>query len=198
MGLVGVVAVGCIRLLRFYTAGFAGYIALSMTMRQIALTKKKLRGIPRRIRALEKWAQGFSGYARPRSEKLERYFNWKIPVHSALVQGRPTNVEIQSRCAAVLLEAARFLSEASSGTSNGYYRVACLLTWPWLHQSEVTIFYDKEYYESFLGKANALAPKRISEELSLSVPSYFLEHGHDVTQPEDTVPIEWWCIGEGA
>ena len=29
MRLVEVVAVGCIRLLRFYTAGFAGYIALT-------------------------------------------------------------------------------------------------------------------------------------------------------------------------
>ncbi|MCB6183084.1 DUF3916 domain-containing protein [Leeia sp. TBRC 13508] len=165
-------------------------------MRRISLTNKKLRGIPRRIRALEKWAQGFSGYVRPRSEHLEHYFNWKIPVHAALVQGRQTNLDIQSRCIAALLEVARLLSEASSGSSSGYYRVACLLTWPWLHQSEVTIFYDKDYYEGFLGKVNALAPKRISDKLSLSVPSHFLERGQYVTQAEDTVPVEWWCIGE--
>ncbi|MBT0961894.1 DUF3916 domain-containing protein [Denitromonas iodatirespirans] len=167
-------------------------------MRQIALSDKKLRGIPRRIRALEKWAQGFSGYGRPQSEALERYFNWKIPVHSALVQGRQTNLGIQSRCVAALLKAASCLTEASSTASNGYYRVACLITWPWLHQSEVTIFYDKSYYESFLGKTNALAPRRISEKLSLSVPARFLEHGHDITQPEDTFPVESWCIGEEA
>ena len=172
--------------------------SLGMTMRQIALTNKKLRGIPRRVRALEKWALSFSGHVRPRSEELERYFNWKIPVHSALVQGCQTNLEIQSRCAAQLLKAASCLSEASRGISNGYYRVACLFVWPWLYQSEVTIFYDKDYYESFLGSTNTLVPKRISENLSLSVPSHFLEHGHDVTQPEDIVPVEWWCIGEGA
>lgn len=167
-------------------------------MRQIALTHKKLRGIPRRMRALEKWAHDFSGYVRPRSGELERYFNWKMPVHFALVQGRQTSLEIQSRCAAALLKAASCLSDASPGISNGYYRVACLITWPWLHQSEVTIFYDKDYYESFLGKANTLSPRRISEKLSLSVPAHFLEHGHDVTQPEDTVSVEWWCIGEEA
>jgi hypothetical protein len=169
-----------------------------MTMRQIALTNKKLRGIPRRMRALEKWAQDFSGYVRLRSELSERYFNWKVPVHSALVQGRQTNLETQSRCVAALLKAASFLSEASPDNSGSYYRVACLITWPWLHQSEVTIFYDKSYYESFLGKANALAPRRISEKLSLSVPSHFLEHGHDITQSDDNVPVESWCIGEEA
>jgi hypothetical protein len=167
-------------------------------MRRIALTNKKLRGIPRRLRALEKWAFGFTGYVRPRSNEMERYFNWKIPVHSALVQGRQTNLEIQSRCAAQLLDAASRLSEASRDISNEYYRIACLITWPSLHQSEVTVFYDKGYYESFLGNANLLDPRRISERLSLSVPANFLEHGHDVTQPDDIGPVELWCIGESA
>ncbi|WP_341646724.1 DUF3916 domain-containing protein [Thauera sp. SDU_THAU2] len=165
-------------------------------MRRIALTNKKLRGIPRRIRTLEKWALSFEGYIRPRSHEMERYFNWKIPVHQALVQGRQTSLEIQSRCIAQLLNAASALAVASREASGEYCRVACLITWPWLHQSEVTVFYDKDYYLSFLGNANSLAPRLISEKLALSLPSGFLEHGHNVTQPDDIVPIEWWCIGE--
>lgn len=165
-------------------------------MRQIALTEKKLRGIPRRRRALAKWASDFAGYYRPRSGDQERYFNWKIPVHTFLVQGRQTNARLQSFCVGQLLKAAAHLAKAPRDPQTGYYRVACLLVWPWLHQSEVTIFYDKEYYESFLGKENTLAPKLLSEALGLSVPQDFLEHGHDVTQSDDLVSVEWWCIGE--
>ncbi|MEB3165701.1 MAG: DUF3916 domain-containing protein [Cyanobacteriota bacterium] len=171
---------------------------MTISMRRTGLTNKKLRGVPRHVRALEKWALSFKGYVRPRHDESELHFNWKIPVHSALIQGRQANLKTQSRCVAQLLNAACHLSEASRGASSGYYRVACLIVWPWLHQSEVTIFYDKRYYESFLGKVNALAPRRISEQLSLLVPSHFLEHGHDVTQPEDVVPVEWWCLGEEA
>lgn len=167
-------------------------------MRQIALSHGKLRGIPRRMRALEKWAQGFQGHVRPRSDQQELFWNWKIPVHTALVQGPQTNPDIQARCVAQLLKAAAGLSEASRGNTHGYYRVACLITWPWLHQSEVTIFYDKDYYEGLLGQSNTLAPRRLSEQLALTVPPHFREHGHDVTQPDDSVPVEWWCIGEEA
>lgn len=167
-------------------------------MRKIALSNKKLRGIPRRMRALEKWASSFNGVYRPRSNQLEKYINWKIPVHIFLVQGNQTSLEIQSFCVNQLLKAASHLAAASSDSAGSYYRVACVITWPWLHQSEVTIFYDKEYYESFLGKENSLAPKLISEKLALIVPSHFLEHGHDVTQPDDFAPVEWWCIGQEA
>ena len=48
-------------------------------MRQIAVTNKKLRGIPRRMRALGQWAESFAGCFRPRSEHMERYMHWKIP-----------------------------------------------------------------------------------------------------------------------
>ncbi|MDQ3203479.1 MAG: DUF3916 domain-containing protein, partial [Pseudomonadota bacterium] len=82
--------------------------------------------------------------------------------------------------------------------SHGYYRVACLLTWPWVYGSEVTVFYDRDYYLRFLGEANALMPERISHDLALHVPANFIEHGHDVTQSDDEVAVQWWCIGESA
>jgi hypothetical protein len=166
-------------------------------MRQIALSNKPLRGIPRRLRALERWASSFRDEFYPRSEHMERYTHWKIPVHEALVQGPQARIEVQAFCIQQLLEAANHLSNAAD-QSQGYYRVACLLTWPWVHQSEVTIFYDRDYYLGFLGETNALMPKRISHDLALHTPANFIEHGHDVTQPDDEVAVQWWCIGEPA
>lgn len=167
--------------------------------RRISVSNKKLRGVPRRLRALETWAARFEGVVRPRSDYAERYWNWKIPVHAALIEGHQTNLAIKSRCVAALLTAAQHLANAAAtARPDGYYRVAGLITWPWLFSSEVTIFYDKEYYEGFLGDANELSPTLLSDMLSLSVPIDFLEHGRDVTQPEHTSRVFWWCIGEEA
>ncbi|WP_258189842.1 DUF3916 domain-containing protein [Stutzerimonas stutzeri] len=97
-----------------------------------------------------------------------------------------------------LLRAAKYLADAAPDNPNGYYRVACLLTWPWLHRSEVTIFYSQDYYEGFLGEHNSLAPERISEKLGLLLPQSFIEHSHDVTQPDDETTVQWWCLGQKA
>ncbi|WP_160106682.1 DUF3916 domain-containing protein [Pseudomonas izuensis] len=166
-------------------------------MRQIALSNKPLRGIPRRLRALEHWASTFRDEFHPRTEHMERYTNWKIPVHEALVEGPHARIENQAFCIQQLLEAANHLSNAAE-RSQGYYRVACLLVWPWVHQSEITIFYDRDYYLGFLGETNTLKPERISDVLALRIPEHFIEHGHDVTQADDEVAVQWWCIGEAA
>ena len=166
-------------------------------MRQIALSNKPLRGVHRRLRALEHWACSFRDQFHPRSVHMERYTHWKIPVHEALVQGPQARIEVQAFCIQQLLEAASHLSNAAD-RSKGYYRVACLLVWPWVHQSEITLFYDRDYYLGFLGETNSLKPERISHALALRTPAHFIEHGHDVTQSEDEVAIQWWCIVEPA
>ncbi|CDF82498.1 hypothetical protein PKB_1133 [Pseudomonas knackmussii B13] len=164
-------------------------------MRRLALSNKKLRGIPRRLRALEQWASSFRGLYYPQPEETERFIHWKIPVHAALVEGAQARIEWQAFCVQQLLEAAAHLSRAAERTQ-GYYRVACLLTWPWLFESEVTVFYDRDYYMGFMGHENNLAPQRLSERLALDVPEPFIEHGHDVTQIDDEAAVQWWCIGE--
>jgi hypothetical protein len=164
-------------------------------MRQIAVTDKKLRGIPRRLRALAKWADAFRGLAVPRSPEGELFRNWKIPVHCALVQGRQSTREMQGFCMAQLLLAARHLVEARR-PGEGYERVMCLMVWPWLHQSEVAVYYDADYHRGLAGNGNALAPRRLSMELGFEIPAGFVEHSVDVTQPDDAVRVEWWAIGE--
>ncbi|MDW3712432.1 MULTISPECIES: DUF3916 domain-containing protein [unclassified Pseudomonas] len=166
-------------------------------MRHFTLSDKKLRGVHRRLRALERWAAGFHGQFHPRGPDMTRYQNWKIPVPNTLVQGPQARIEHQAFCAQQMLEAAAHLSRAAD-RSQGYYRVACILVWPWLHQSEVAVFHDRDYYLGFLGQGNGLAPERLSDRLALRVPAHFIEHGHDVTQADDELPVQWWCIGEPA
>jgi hypothetical protein len=167
-------------------------------MRQLALTSKKLRGIPRRLRALERWADGFAGTVRPRSAERERFCNWKIPVHVHLVEGRQTNRRIQAQCVAAMLRAAEHLVQAAGTERDGYYRVACLFTWPRLHDSEVTIFYDPTYYRGFMRDVNSLAPRSFVATLGVALPPGCVECGCDITQPDERGPVELWCIGERA
>ncbi|VVO85985.1 hypothetical protein PS874_01923 [Pseudomonas fluorescens] len=82
-------------------------------MRQIALSNKPLRGIPRRLRALERWATSFRDEFHPRSGHMECYTHWKIPVHASFVQGPQAKIEVQAFCIQQLLEAARHLSKAA-------------------------------------------------------------------------------------
>ncbi|WP_223414550.1 MULTISPECIES: DUF3916 domain-containing protein [unclassified Pseudomonas] len=82
-------------------------------MRQIALSNKQLRGVPRRLRALERWASSFRDEFYPRSERMERYTHWKIPVQEALVEGPQARIEVQAFCIQQLLEAANHLSNAA-------------------------------------------------------------------------------------
>jgi len=62
----------------------------------------------------------------------------------------------------------------------------------------ITVFYGHDYYLGFLGETNALMPEQISHSLALHTPANVIEHGHDVTQPDDEVAVQWWCIGEPA
>lgn len=165
-------------------------------MRQIATTAKKLRGIPRRLRALERWADGFAGFVQPRSAEDERFRNCKIPVHIALVEGRHTHRRIQAQCVAAMLRAAEHLARAAGTERRSYYRVACLFNWPRLHDSEVTVFFDETCYAGFMRGRNALAPRSLTAALGVALPAGFIECGSDITQPEDTQPVELWCIGE--
>lgn len=171
-------------------------IRQGLPMRQISINGKPLRGLHRRLRSIERWASGFEGNFYPRPED-RRSANWKIPVHELLVEGDRARIEAQAFCIQQLLEAATHLSSAAD-RSQGYYRVACLLTWPWVFESEVTIFYDQDYYLRFLGEANALEPQRLSDKLALHVPTHFIEHGHEVTRPYDENKVQQWCIGEPA
>lgn len=164
-------------------------------MRQFALSSKKLRNIPRRQRALALWAAEFAGRYLPAQQTDARFFNWKVPVHLHLLQGQQTTPDLQAFCIQQLIQAAQHLIQAANAPAP-YYRVACLIVWPYLHQSEVTIFYDPQYYQGFLNTKNPLHRSTLLEQLTLEIPLDWQVVGVDVTQPDDPQPVTWWLIGQ--
>ncbi len=60
-------------------------IKWNIKMRRFALSNKKERGIPRKLRNLRGWSESFKGYFPDLEGNEERYYNWKIPVPMNMV-----------------------------------------------------------------------------------------------------------------
>ena len=175
-------------------------------MRRISVKrpKAKVRGVERRMRALDKWADSFDGYF-PSEYSQERYWNWKLPVLDRLVEPPTTSDEIQSRCAQAILRAAKNLLEARPKEYDQAV-VSALITYPDMFSSEICIFFDREYFDSFFDRNSewqSLSPipdRKLSKLLSLEVPSPFIQSGY-LYQIKDewegevtTYEGEWWSF----
>lgn len=179
-------------------------------MRTIHYSRKKLRGIPRRLRALRKWAASFSGYF-PSDDELAAdplYWAWKIPVCNALVEGNYTTREIQRECAQLLIDACTHLMRAKPSTHSGL-RVTCSIALPDMFSSELCIYLQESYFLSHTsaevnqhGEIRVLDQRSLAAEWGLNLPEGVLERGIHIEYPEtDThgsLICDLWFFGEVA
>ncbi|MEM9506849.1 MAG: DUF3916 domain-containing protein [Cyanobacteria bacterium P01_E01_bin.35] len=122
--------------------------------RQINISQRhpKIRGIKRRLNALDYWSHSFQGYF-PSDVKNSEYWNWKIPVLDILVNPPKTTRKIQARCLNSLIQAANYLIEARP-LELSFARVTLLITYPGMFSSEICIFFDPNYFDSFFNRTN--------------------------------------------
>lgn len=176
-------------------------------MRRLGGGDKKLRGIPRRLRALKKWSESYVSEFPCISDQDYSYGYWneKIPVHMALVQGRQTNCEIQSTCAQLLIDAAYNIFMAKTDAEKNI-AVTCCIVLPDMFASELCLFTAKEYFnlhtkpgESYLGRMSLLKNRSLINEWGLHLPEGFSELGV-LREKEDcdggTYCSEKWFFGE--
>jgi hypothetical protein len=96
-------------------------------MRRLSLTNKKLRNIPRHLRALTRWADSFENSFYEELPLRRGFINEKIPVIESLVEGKQTTPEIQVHCAQQLIRAAGYLVEARPDDMPQCWIVACII-----------------------------------------------------------------------
>lgn len=110
---------------------------------------RKLRNPGRHLRQLARWPERIVEQI-PLADDLrdDRFWNWKIPVYSKVVEGRHATVETQRAAIAALFAAADAVERSPAKPANT--RVACLITTPFLFESEVTLFAEEDYFRSFL------------------------------------------------
>lgn len=174
--------------------------------RRLSLTNKKLRGVPRRLRSLKRWSESHECYFPDISEHdyISGYWNAKIPVEMALVQGKHTHVGIQSCCTQMLIDAAYHIYNAKPADDN--VRVTCSIVLPDMFASELCLFTAEEYFllhtsvgKSRFGEITLLKDRSLEKEWGLDLPDGFSELGVlRADEDEDGNPYysEHWYIGE--
>lgn len=178
-----------------------------MTIRRLALSNKKLRGIPRRLRSLRNWTDAYNSYFPHISDSNYTYGYWKvkIPVISSLIQGEQTNIKIQSSCAQNLIDAAYNVYKAKP-VDSGRVRVTCCIVLPDMFSSELCLFTSEIYFNEHtrkgcgrFGQLELLHDRSIIKEWGLILPDDFSELGILRTCENDDGDIyfsEHWYIGE--
>lgn len=176
-------------------------------MRRLSFSNKKVRGIPRRLRALRTWADGFTGYFPADVTSEERYLNYKIPVLMNLVQGKQAKRRVRAECAQILVDACDRLIKAKPESAKGF-RVVATISLPDMFSSEVCIYTDEAYFQSKIqpvtnanGQTKLLHGRSLAREWSLTLPDGFKELGvsHNYQgdgDPDDRYIGEVWQLGE--
>ena len=177
-------------------------------MRRLIYPEKKLRGVPRRLRAMKRWSEGLAGHF-PSDEEIDpasRYWNFKIPVDLNLVEGRGTNRDIQRACAQNLVNACGHLLAAKPAAARDI-RVTCVVCLPDMFTSELCIYLQEEYFLSHTspaknehGETTMLTGRSLSQEWALDLPPGVAELGTAVEyhSEEDDWHLsgERWYFGE--
>lgn len=137
-------------------------------MRRLALSNKKERGIPRKLRNLRCWSESFRGYFPDLNGYEDRYYNWKIPVPINLVEGRHTSQEIKAECAQYLINACKYLIEAKPQGLK-FCKVVCMIGQPNMFASEICLYLDEDYFNALTLSANRYDSQYVlADELSLA------------------------------
>lgn len=167
--------------------------------------RAKVRGIKRRLGAIDKWSESFEGYF-PSEYSTEPYWNWKIPVLDRMVEPPTATSRIQAHCAKAMLNAAQHISAAKPSQYKNAI-VTVLITYPEMFSSEICVFFAPEYYESFFKRDDeyqSLVPikgKSLSKSLAFPIPSAFSEAGFIFKTKDEwdgdvtTFEGEWWSYG---
>lgn len=176
-----------------------------MTVRRLALTNKRVRGIPRRLRSLARWAESWTGEFPSKLNPNDRYWNTKIPVLLTLIQGKQASIQNQSFCAQQLIKAAHKIYLSKPDASEAF-RVTCCISLPDMFSSEICIFTSEEYFgehtnsgRSCFGMLARIQDKSLAKLWDLEIPKGFSEIGIQRTgEDEDGNPYisEHWYFGE--
>ncbi|WP_231124070.1 DUF3916 domain-containing protein [Burkholderia vietnamiensis] len=170
------------------------------------MSEKKLRGIPRRLRAVKKWPERLLSCIPGNVWNAnEPYWNWKIPVHHSLVLGRYATPATRRACAQGLIDASAHLLARKPAEIRSA-RVTCAICLPDMFASEVCVYLDEDYFsaqvhegENVFGERKFIRDRKLSSEWALHVPTGISELGIIVKNLDEdgrSFEYECWYFGE--
>lgn len=169
--------------------------------------RTKIRNVPRRIRALNHWAETFHNTSRADFPESEYYWNYKIPVDINLVAGKYSKQKIKALCAQALINACSNLIRAKMGSEYDS-RITAVICLPDMFTSEICLFRSEDYYQSFIcestsenGSSSLIKERSLAEEWELNLPENVHELGialeyHGSDDPDEWFTGERWYFGQ--
>ena len=169
--------------------------------------RTKIRNIPRRLKALNRWADSFQNPDRGLFSEDEHYWNFKIPVEINLVQGKYSTPETKAACAQALINACANLIIAT--TDLDYHpRITTVICLPDMFTSEVCLYRSEDYFQSFIsegrsenGSSSLIRERSLAAEWGLILPKGVQELGITFEYYGGEDPDEWftgerWYYGQ--
>lgn len=143
-------------------------------MRQISIyrPKQKVRGAERRLRSLERWADSFEGDFPFRAANAP-YDAIKMPTLDRLVEPPTTKRRYQRHALRSFFKAAHHISAARPDELTDT-PIEMVLFWPYLWSSEIVVFYDLQYRESFYNYCDEWVDRRPIDRNWRELPLDFL------------------------
>ncbi len=175
-----------------------------MRKRCISRPNEKLRGVKRRIEALERWPDEFDSWF-PTDVGLG-YWNCKLPVLDRLVSQRFSTDSIQIRAVKSLLRAGENIRNARPAHLADSI-VVVVVTFPDMFDSEVCVFFDRNHYSRFISRNSTdqkLVPTTkdsLCKRMGFGIPAGFSEAGYDfefVNDDDDWEYSQWWIYTDGS
>ncbi len=176
-------------------------------MRRITITSKRLRGIPRRLRALTRWPENFANGFPEGLTASDKFVNYKLPVHQSLVDGRQATTSQRRAAAQSLINACASLLVARPPTYSEF-RVVATICLPAMFPSEVCVYTDEAYFREMTqightrhGVTRRIEGRSLAAEWGLVVSAPMREFGLEfdnmaASDPEDRRAGEYWFYGE--
>ena len=110
---------------------------------------KKLRNPDRHLRQLAHWPENIvASLPDPEALAGQRFWNAKVPVSAKLIEPPHATPTTQRACLAALFAAAQAIELSPRRPPN--CRLAVLAATPFMLSSEVTLFFDEDYFSTFL------------------------------------------------
>jgi len=145
--------------------------------------RTKVRNIPRRLKALNRWADTFNCPERALFSQKEAYRNFKIPVEINLVEGKYSTLRDKAACAQAMLNACSNLITVTADMDY-HPRITAVICLPDMFTSEICLFRSENYFQSFITEdrsengASALIKERsLATEWGLILPANVQELG---------------------
>lgn len=145
--------------------------------------RTKVRNIPRRLKALNRWARTFHEPERTMFDDDLKYWNFKIPVESNLVEGTHSTLKTHVACAQVLIDACSNLIIATADLEDSP-RVTTLICLPDMFTSEVCLYRSEDYFQGFIsegrsekGTSSRIRERSLAAEWGLILPHHVQELG---------------------